>query len=459
MKKILVVFFHLAVMITCYGQVKFYKGLRFDQDEYQKVPKKASLTRGDYDKIPEQYSLVQFSPYAGNQIQLNTSASWAAAYAAKTILNAEASNLTDRAEITRRAFSPVFNYALSTNMDNKGCKIETTLTGVLQSLKNFGVPRYIDFQEFCPRSVSPAVYASALPNKITDYVRLFDLNDAPEFKIQSVKKSLAEGMPVVIGMVCPPSFYIATEFWQPREKVSDKYTGHALCVVGFDNAKYGGSFEVMNSWGRKWGNNGNIWIRYPDFVEFTRMAYEMFIIEQEANKVDFSGEIQLVRADGKIIDTRLTNNQGYYQTVEEYKSGTNFRIYISNHQTAYIYVFGTDKTNEYFPLFPSGDDVSPILDSKASSVALPNETQHIQITGDPGRDYLVILYSKEEIQMKELMAKMKNIGGRVDERLQSILADDIVENKNVQWEDNSIKFSGIGNGKMLIPVFIEVQHN
>ena len=57
------------------------------------------------------------------------------------------------------------------------------------------------------------------------------------------------------------------------------------------------------------------------------------------------------------------------------------------------------------------------------------------------------------------MAKMQNTPGRVDERLQSILGESIVADKNIQWENNAIKFSGIGNGKSLIPVYIEIQHN
>ena len=459
MRLVSVLIIILLSPVISIGQIKYAKGLRFDTEQYRKVPKKASLIRGDYEDIPDNASVKQFSPYPGNQLQLNTSVSWAVVYGARTIIDAQSNGLMTKSEISYASYSPVFNYVLSTPEGSLGCKTQTTITAVLESLKEYGVPKYVDFLEFCPDTIPQSILSLASRNKITDYVRLFDENDAPEYKIDAVKKSLAEGLPVVIGIICPPSFFLARDFWQPREKVSDQYEGHALCVVGYDDSKFGGAFEVLNSWGKNWGNEGYIWIRYPDFVDFTKTAFEMFLIGQDNNKIDFSGEIKLVLEDGQMMDTRLTNNGGYYQTTLEYRSGTNFRIYISNNETAYVYVFGTDKTNEFFPLFPYDNDISPVLNYKSSSVALPSEDLHIQITGDPGRDYLVILYSKEELQLPDLMAKLQQTPGRIDERMQKILGDYIIEYQNINWEDNTIKFSGTGKGKSLVPVFIEIQHN
>ena len=443
---------------NCNGQVKYSKGLELDPEAYNKVPKKASLIRGDYSELPEKVSLKQFCPRPGNQIQLNTSASWAAAYSAKTIQDARAENITDIKKITQNSYSPVFNYALSTNFNNKGCSTPATLTGVLESLKRFGVPRYVDFQIFCPDAIYPKIYELASHNKITDYARLFDADDAPEYKLEAVKKSLAEGLPIIIGMYCPPSFSLAKEFWQPREKVSDEFEAQALCVVGYDDNKYEGAFEILNSWGSDWGNNGYIWIRYSDFIDFTVSAYEMFMFEGDQKHIDFSGQIKLIQDNGVTISTQLTNGAGYYRSQDVYTTGTKFKIYITNNETAYIYVFGTDKTNEFFPLFPYNENISPILNYKNSNIALPGEDYYIQITGDPGRDYLVIFYSKEEIQLSSLMNKLQKTPGRIDERVNSVMGSSIVDTKNIKWDPGQISFSGMADGKSLIPVYIEIQH-
>ena len=36
-------------------------------------------------------------------------------------------------------------------------------------------------------------------------------------------------------------------------------------MIGFGDNKYGGSVEVINSWGTKWGNEGFTRIKYEDY--------------------------------------------------------------------------------------------------------------------------------------------------------------------------------------------------
>jgi C1A family cysteine protease len=42
---------------------------------------------------------------------------------------------------------------------------------------------------------------------------------------------------------------------------------HAICIIGYDNNRYGGAFEIVNSWGSEWGNDGYLWIKYSDFYK------------------------------------------------------------------------------------------------------------------------------------------------------------------------------------------------
>jgi len=53
----------------------------------------------------------------------------------------------------------------------------------------------------------------------------------------------------------------------PSESEKDK--GHAMCIVGFDDTKFGGAFEIVNSWGDNWANSGFIWIRYDDLYKMS----------------------------------------------------------------------------------------------------------------------------------------------------------------------------------------------
>ncbi|HLG34931.1 MAG TPA: hypothetical protein VI757_08640, partial [Bacteroidia bacterium] len=51
----------------------------------------------------------------------------------------------------------------------------------------------------------------------------------------------------------------------------------AMLAVSYDDEKYGGAIEVLNSWGKQWGNNGFAWIRYSDCLKWFSGVYAFFL--------------------------------------------------------------------------------------------------------------------------------------------------------------------------------------
>ena len=47
-----------------------------------------------------------------------------------------------------------------------------------------------------------------------------------------------------------------------------KYKLLVTTYYPYDNYKYGGAFLIQNSYGKDWGNNGRIWIRYDDYFKY-----------------------------------------------------------------------------------------------------------------------------------------------------------------------------------------------
>ena len=453
----------LGILLTtyCYESLAQRRGtgLNFDDAKYQSSAIKARLTRGDYSGLPTQASLKQFSPDAGNQMQLNTSVGWAISYAARTILEAKNNNITDKREIRRSSYSPVFNYAMAKTGDDINCEQAVDLSTALESLKSDGVPKFVEFLEFCPQAIPQSITNGAKPNAITGYSRLFDIEAEEDFKVRTVKKAIAEGFPVVVGMRVPPSFDIAKEFWQPREKMSDDFPGHAMTVIGYDDSKYGGSFEVLNSWGQEWGNNGFMWIPYQYFTEFVRYGYEIFLIQNKNGGADLSGELKLQLNDGSDMPVQLTDEKGYYKVTKPFYSGTLFRIIISNNETAFIYAFGTDLSNKIFPVFPFEDNMSPVLAYQSNHIAIPSEEHFVEMDDNVGKDFLCVLYSREEIIMKDVYADIESGFGSFRERVFAALEQYLLKPQDVDFDDNKIKFSGTANGKSTVAMIVEIDHH
>jgi hypothetical protein len=130
----------------------------------------------------------------------------------------------------------------------------TAVSHVLDLMKDPGVLRRNDLERTTDFKTAPlSVYEQSRKFPIAGYATLLrshrgEAGDSAG--VQAVKKSLAEGKPGIIGMNTPDSFDRAKSPWQPREDPNVDWGGHAMCV-GYDDGKYGGAFEVQNSWGEK----------------------------------------------------------------------------------------------------------------------------------------------------------------------------------------------------------------
>ena len=450
----------------------FGKGLDFDDVSYQSIDKKAKLTRS-LEIIPTNGSVKQFAPTPGNQSYYGTCTAWATAYCGRTIVEAVKNNWTDKNFITSKAYAPAYLFRML-SPDDEACKGGTSIALALQLIKDKGVIPY----QLLPVTCTPTLTAQQMTNaengKIKDFMRLFDSNSDENIKIQSVKKSIAEKKPVVFGMICPPSFNKTKGTWLPTEEPNTSFGGHAMCVVGYDDTKDGGAFEVQNSWGTTWGNDGYIWIKYADFAKFTKYAFEF--IDLPATKpavADLSGQIRLALADGKEMPATLyTSTRGLkvvpakpaagpltvYQTSEVYTTGTRFRIYISNNEPAYVYAISTDLTNEITKIFPYEDGISAALTDKKNDVAIPDEDHFIEFDNKAGKDFLCVLYSKNELNINDIINKIGSQQGTFSERIFKAIGDQIVDTKDISFTKEKISFTAFSKGKTIVPMMVELEH-
>jgi len=446
--------------------------MEFDDESYAGIPKKAKLTRS-LESVPGSFSLKQYSPIPENQGIYGTCTAWASAYCGRTIVEAVKNNWTDKKLISANAYSPAFLFRLIRPSDPE-CAGGSTVSKAFESMKLTGLVTYNDLSSACVPAVTEAHMAIAEKGKIKDYMRLFDINSAENIKVQSVKKSISEKKPVVFGMVCPPSFMGARGVWEPTEQPDKSYGGHAMCVVGYDDSKDGGSFEVQNSWGQQWGNEGYIWIKYADFARFTWYAYEFIDLPEPKPEVaDLSGEIRLTLADGSDMPVNLrVSTRGLtvvpskpaagplsvYQTGQPYSSGTRFRIYISNNQPAYVYAISSDLSNEVTKIFPYENGISAALTDQKNNVAIPDEDHFIEFDNKPGKDFLCVFYSKRELDIDDIIKQLGSQAGTFSERIFKVVGTQMADPKHVEFSKDRIAFEGFSNGKTLVSMMVELEH-
>lgn len=428
-------------------------GLLLDDSLYANSPIAAPLMRGDYIDLPAASSLKSFTPAPGYQGPYGTCAGWSTGYAARTILEAMR-NSWSGSIIDSNTFSPSFIY--NQIRVAKGCSNGTSLINALEVLKEQGGLKLKDFAYDCDKEVTTLDKEKAKEYRIIEYR---DITPKDANKILNVKKSLAEGRPVVIAMDVPVSFNTAKELWIPLESDYKNWSrGHAITVIGYDDKKFGGAFELMNSWGKRWGKDGYTWVTYSDFDFFCKYAFE--IIDKtlyDPEKFDLSGTLQFRESDGN--DMPATFNGEYFVMDKSYSSGTLFELIISNNEPAYVYALSSDLTYKTYKIFPFTERMIAYLPYKQNNVAIPDEESYNMLDETTGTSYFCFLYSKESLDIDGIMNQIEKSEGSFSERLNHVLEDKRIEKENINYSyEGKISFKAKSQDKSIVPILVEINH-
>ncbi len=129
--------------------------------------------------------------------------------------------------------------------------------------------------------------------------------------------------------------------WDPEEneQITD---GHAMCLVGYDDNKFGGAFEVMNSWGTDFGDNGFIWIKYDDFIQYTRELYKI-VAYNLSEKSGGNYTIYSFRNNPNYIHVSFKNGDSFEGNIDDYGLRKGFGMYYYNNGNCQISNYKNDK--------------------------------------------------------------------------------------------------------------------
>lgn len=445
-----------------------------------KVPLRPRLMTRDYTVLPKAYSLKKYCPTPKSQGPHGTCSAWSTTYAARTICEAISNGWTNTDTITKEAFSPIFIYKQLDRLP--GCEDGASIARALGLLKQEGAPKLRSFDVLCADHIPNNLYTEASSYKIDGFTSLFNSYSGYVYdKVSVVKKALTEDHPVVFAMNVYESFDNSTDVWNG---VKDVLRGpHAMCVIGYDDDKYGGAFEIMNSWGTWWADSGYVWIKYEDFRNSADYAYDVYLkkkVQPTPNpnpipnptpvpnpiptpikkKYSMSGDMWIIERDGGGIPLVINDDEGdipYYYISEDYPSGKKFRLVVSNHEAAWVYVIASDMQNQVTKLFPYDDNISAYLNYSDNYIAIPDETHEFELDNTPGLDYFCVLYSQEELNINNLVDELSRANGTFYDKLKTVLGNELATKEDIRYIQNDIGFSAKTDSPV-VPLVVEVSH-
>lgn len=494
MKKLILLVFYFFSAQILQAQQTYTTGLLLSKEKYEVVDQLAPLTTRSFTNIPSSYSLKAYCPTPLSQGKQPSCVGWASGFGARTISYAVKNGWKDQTSlINQNIFSPAFVYNTIKSKDDLKCENGAYVSDAMDLIKAYGILKFDDFpysDDSCGTKPSDNGLKLAANNKIATFLRLADWDNPVNLAI-NVKKALANNNPVVIGMRVSSSFYSVSDVWSGIQEGSEG--GHAMVVIGYDDNKAGGAFELMNSWGTNWGNSGFIWVRYADFEKYAKTAYVMVenikdpepkpqpIVDPKVEPkvepkpqnetVTLQGSLTLQLSSGKSMPVKVNADidrnfnivsaeKTTYSVSESYETGTQFRIRFKSEKPAYIYLIGYgggDKSiNQLYPF----EKYSAYFGFNNSEVAIPNEDYFIEFDNVPGQDILCILFSTKEIDINTAIQSIKNANGGFVSKVKTYFKSELFDAKEVKFNVNDVNFSATSANQSsnLVPIFISINH-
>jgi hypothetical protein len=302
------------------------------------------------------------------------------------------------------------------------------------------VPAY-RFGGKCGAAVSPGLLREASEVRLSGYKKLFEIDE--QVKHTAVRRSIAGRKPVVIGLYVSGSFLDAGERWVPEPHEYQRYAGpsdtaHALTVIAYDDSLFGGAFEVMNSFGSSWGDEGFTWITYQDFDLFCFQGFELFFDRGSTPALEHVPSSPAAAAEGTTVvasahidfhflparqvvplvrDERFTFEQPF-------RSGDLFRLVVSSGSDGYVYAFAADDVRrEVVQIFPDPRRPTHPYILAGASICLPGPTPGFYSAFDStaGKDLLYLIFSDHALDPAAMLRGANSRSGGVVPRLRSML--------------------------------------
>jgi len=428
--------------------------------------------------LPEAVNLQKFAPAVGDQGHQGSCVAWSSAYGARTI--AEAARTGEDPNSLK--FSPSFLY---NQIGLEGCEGSYIIRAMDFMTKSGAVP-YDQFpynDQDCSRQPDQQLLEEARQHRMRGFNRLTPGDKNNAIDLRAIKENLSQGAPVVIGMMVGGTYMkpmMGQDVWNPTDE--DKslmgFGGHAQCVVGYDDKKYGGAFLIMNSWGPSWGNNGFAWVRYRDFRHFVREAYGLEPMDKTgaAAAAPFACEIGLVqvRIEGKrtipgdYIPLQLkagdTREGNVFETIAPVKKGDRFKMEVKNSTECYIYVFGKETDGTSYTLFPYPRADNPVKTKYSPFCGITGyrlfpKDKSMSPDSIGTRDEMAVVVSRQPLDWYAINNKIsENPGKDYASRLNAALGEGLIRNVRFQSSaKGNMQFTVKGTGgNSIVATIVEI---
>lgn len=371
------------------------------RDELEQLP---VVQPPDVPDLPPQVDLRPDFPPPGDQGGLGSCVAFATTYGLRSFLEKKADgkplvNAAGAPDVGR-VFSPAFTY----NNIPRGPNGGSTFPYALSFLRKYGA---LPWREVPYDGTQVGPPADSVQLKRAEAWRIGGWGRV-DVKTRDLKAFLATGIPILFGALVDQGFQEAKAGHVWKSKVEPVLGGHAMVLVGYDDAK--NAFRVQNSWGTFWGEHGGGWIDYAWFQGLVNEAYVAVRDASPASKEPKIGPPGKLKKDEPSSDTpknpaairilsitpralfRERRALGsYIRVTGEFgaQAGKEARVKLE-----FFFAFGDGRKGA--PVAFGGMEPGPVASGESDRLPLPASsaftvyTAHARLALTPGRHSLIV---------------------------------------------------------------------
>ena len=243
--------------------------------------------------LPASVDLSGKFPPIGDQGEYGTCVTWAVGYNLKTALNGidnqwSASQLAQALNQTSPKDLFLAIPASQKGSNCNGTQFESAMDQLItRGSASLATVPYTSLGN-CSQSPQSNWTQEAADNKLVNYRKIADKNNASSMTVDNFKAYLAEGRPVAIGARLGDRFMrwnsSAVIDYDTYQNPGMQHAYHAMVLAGYDDNRQ--AFKVINTWGSSWGNAGTIWVDYNFFI--SSFCFAAFVAQNKTD-VNISG--------------------------------------------------------------------------------------------------------------------------------------------------------------------------
>lgn len=171
-----------------------------------------------------------------------------------------------------------YGYAMEKNVDGDPHSAGSSLKVCMQVCQRYGVvPEdlypYAEMTSDVDLPMPPdSLLPKAEPYKITTYAELASVTDSDRNAIvQQICNAISQEGPIAVGIIVTESFFdVKGPDWLIPVPAGRILGGHAIKLVDYSMTRQ--AVLTWNTWGGRWGDNGEAWFPFDWFTEYASLG-------------------------------------------------------------------------------------------------------------------------------------------------------------------------------------------